>query len=118
VSANVEQIAAITQGTAAGAQESARAVHELSTLAMDLQAMVGKFKVQSTADDSFEDHSFEDHSAHYEPQQYEEAQFAEPAPEPWHGADGPFLPGEAEGQFVEGSYSKGDDAFSASASVR
>ena len=45
VSSNIEQIAAITQGTAAGAKESAIAVHELSNLAMDLQQMVGKFKV-------------------------------------------------------------------------
>ena len=45
ISSNMEQIAAITQSSAAGAQESARAAHELSSLAMDLQGMVGKFKI-------------------------------------------------------------------------
>ena len=90
VSANIEQIAGITQGTVAGAKESANAVQELSALATDLQKMLGKFKVSWSEDPA-------------------------PQPAPWHGGDGPFLPGEAEGQFVDGSFSSGDDAFSATA---
>jgi len=108
ISANIEQIAAITQGTAAGAKESAKAVHELSTLAMDLQAMVGKFKVSRAADQA-QDQSQYDHA------QYDDPQYDGPSSEPWHGAKGPFLPGQAEGQLVDASYSEGDDAFSASA---
>jgi len=100
ISSNVEQIAAITQGTAAGAKESAKAVHELSTLAMDLQAMVGKFKVSWAGDDA---------SAYDEPQ-YDDAQS-----EPWHGRESAFLPGETEGQLVDASLPEGDDAFSATA---
>ena len=45
INANIEQIAALTQGASAGAKESAKAIDELSNLAMDLQRMVGKFKV-------------------------------------------------------------------------
>jgi methyl-accepting chemotaxis protein len=45
VNGNVEQIAKITRESAAGAQQSAKACQELSGLAMDLQALVSKFKV-------------------------------------------------------------------------
>ena len=94
ISTNIEQIADLTQGTAAGAKESAKAIHELSSLAMDLQTMVGKFKVSwGTSANVPSDH---------------------PRSELWTGGDGPFLPSEAEGQYVEAEYS-GDDAFSASA---
>lgn len=34
---------------------------------------------------------------------------------PGHGGDGPFLPGEAEGQFVDVRFSSDDDALSATA---
>ena len=110
ISSNIEQIASITQGTAAGARESAKAINELSNLAMDLQTMVGKFKVCWAADDrTQEDHSQSDHS------EFDEPKYDEPATQPWRGGDGPFLPGEAEGQYVEVSHSEGDDAYSASA---
>ena len=84
-------------------------MHELSTLAMDLQAMVGKFKVSWAADGSGQD------EARYDQPQYDEPQYDGPPSEPWHGAGGPFLPGEAQGQLVDASFSEGDDAFSASA---
>ena len=44
INGNIEQIAKITQETAAGAGESAKAIHELSNLATDLQTLVSKFK--------------------------------------------------------------------------
>ncbi|MFY9804280.1 MAG: methyl-accepting chemotaxis protein [Candidatus Acidiferrales bacterium] len=47
INANIEQIAKITQETAAGSQESAKAVHELSNLATNLYTLVGKFRVNS-----------------------------------------------------------------------
>jgi len=46
VSANVEQIAKITQESAAGAQQSAKACEDLSNLALDLQQVVGQFKLE------------------------------------------------------------------------
>jgi methyl-accepting chemotaxis protein len=49
VNGNVEQIAKITRESAAGAQQSAKACQELSGLAMDLQALVAKFKVEKEA---------------------------------------------------------------------
>jgi methyl-accepting chemotaxis protein len=45
VNANVEQIASLVKASADGAQQSARACEELSTLALDLQRMVGNFKL-------------------------------------------------------------------------
>jgi methyl-accepting chemotaxis protein len=47
ITANVEQIAKITQETAAGAEQSARSCEELSNLAMDLQQLVSRFKLDS-----------------------------------------------------------------------
>jgi len=103
ISANIEQIADITQGTAAGAKESAKAINELSTLAMDLQAMVGKFKVSWASDGS----QYNNQS------QYDELQYDQFRQEPWHGRDGPLLPGKTEGQLVDASQPQGKDAFSA-----
>jgi hypothetical protein len=45
INSNIVQIAKITQETSIGANESAKAVHELSTLATELHAIVGKFKL-------------------------------------------------------------------------
>jgi methyl-accepting chemotaxis protein len=45
VSGNMEQISRISQDTAAGAQQTAKACHDLSGLALDLQSMVGQFKL-------------------------------------------------------------------------
>jgi hypothetical protein len=45
ITSNVEQIAKITHESAAGTQQSARACEELSNLALDLQALVARFKV-------------------------------------------------------------------------
>jgi hypothetical protein len=47
INANIEQIAKITQETAAGSQESAKAVHELSNLATHLHTLVSKFRVNA-----------------------------------------------------------------------
>jgi len=47
VNANLEQIAKITAETAEGAQQSAKACHDLSSLALDLQNLVGQFKLSS-----------------------------------------------------------------------
>jgi hypothetical protein len=47
VNANLEQIAKITAETAEGAQQSAKACHDLSSLALDLQNLVGQFKLRS-----------------------------------------------------------------------
>ncbi len=49
VNNTIEQISKITQESAAGAHQSARACHELSNLALDLQNLVGQFKVDSAA---------------------------------------------------------------------
>jgi methyl-accepting chemotaxis protein len=45
VSTNVEQIARITNESSSGAQQSARACQELSALALDLQKLVGQFRL-------------------------------------------------------------------------
>jgi methyl-accepting chemotaxis protein len=45
INVNIEQIAKIAQETAAGSRESAKAVHELSQLASNLQSIVNKFRV-------------------------------------------------------------------------
>jgi methyl-accepting chemotaxis protein len=45
INLNIEQIAGITQGTASGARDSAKAVNELSSLATSLHSLVSKFKV-------------------------------------------------------------------------
>jgi len=42
---NLEQIAKLVKESAAGAQQSAKACHDLSGLALDLQSMVGNFKL-------------------------------------------------------------------------
>jgi methyl-accepting chemotaxis protein len=47
VNANIDQIAKITAETSEGAQQSAKACQQLSTLALDLQSVVGQFKVHS-----------------------------------------------------------------------
>ncbi len=50
VNSNIEHISRITRETAAGAQQSARACQELSGLALDLQKLVGQFKLSSNGD--------------------------------------------------------------------
>jgi methyl-accepting chemotaxis protein len=45
VNGNVEQITRLVKESAIGAQQSATACHDLSGLALDLQTMVGKFKL-------------------------------------------------------------------------
>ena len=45
ISTRVAQIAEISRGAASGARESAKAVHELSQLAQDLQKLVDQFKI-------------------------------------------------------------------------
>lgn len=47
INVNIEQIAKIAQETAAGSQESAKAVHELSKLATNLQTIVNKFRLNA-----------------------------------------------------------------------
>ena len=47
INTNVDQIAKVTQESAAGAQQSAKACQDLSNLALDLQAAVGRFKVDA-----------------------------------------------------------------------
>jgi len=44
VSGNMEQISRISQDAAVGAQQTAKACHDLSGLALDLQSLVGQFK--------------------------------------------------------------------------
>ena len=100
INANIEQIAAITQGAAAGAKESAKAINELSNLAMDLQTMVGKFKVSW----SDREPTAHDATAH-EPE-------SEPWTESWSGGHGQLLIGDSE---LHGAISESDDAVSASA---
>jgi methyl-accepting chemotaxis protein len=46
VNVNVENISKISQESAAGAQQSAKACHDLSGLALDLQNLVGQFKLR------------------------------------------------------------------------
>jgi len=48
VNANIEQIAKLVKESAIGAQQSATACQDLSSLALDLQTMVGKFKLEGT----------------------------------------------------------------------
>lgn len=45
VNSNMEQIAKLVQESAVGAQQSAKACADLSNLALDLQALVGRFKL-------------------------------------------------------------------------
>ena len=45
VNHNVDQIAKLVKESALGAQQSAKACQDLSSLALDLQNMVGKFKL-------------------------------------------------------------------------
>jgi len=45
VSGNMEQISRISQDTATGAQQTAKACHDLSGMALDLQSIVGQFKL-------------------------------------------------------------------------
>jgi len=47
VHANMDQIAKLVKDSAAGAQQSAKACQDLSGLALDLQKMVGNFKLDS-----------------------------------------------------------------------
>lgn len=47
VSGNMEQISRISQDAAVGAQQTAKACHDLSGLALDLQGLVGQFKLMS-----------------------------------------------------------------------
>ena len=46
VNGNVDQISRLVKESAIGAQQSATACHDLSGLALDLQTMVGKFKLE------------------------------------------------------------------------
>jgi methyl-accepting chemotaxis protein len=46
VNMNIEQIAKLVKESAIGAQQSATACQDLSSLALDLQTMVGKFKLE------------------------------------------------------------------------
>jgi methyl-accepting chemotaxis protein len=48
ITANVEQIAKIARESASGAQQSARACEDMSNLAMDLQQLVGRFKLDGS----------------------------------------------------------------------
>jgi len=47
VNASIEQIAKITAETAEGSQQSAKACHDLSSLALDLQNVVSQFKLET-----------------------------------------------------------------------
>jgi methyl-accepting chemotaxis protein len=47
VNGNMDQIAKLVKEAAIGAQQSATACHDLSGLALDLQTMVGKFKLEA-----------------------------------------------------------------------
>ncbi len=47
VNASIEQIAKITAETAEGSQQSAKACHDLSSLALDLQNVVSQFKIET-----------------------------------------------------------------------
>jgi methyl-accepting chemotaxis protein len=49
VNMNIEQIAKLVKESAIGAQQSATACQDLSSLALDLQTMVGKFKLEDGA---------------------------------------------------------------------
>jgi methyl-accepting chemotaxis protein len=47
VNASIEQIAKITAETAEGSQQAAKACHDLSSLALDLQNVVSQFKLET-----------------------------------------------------------------------
>jgi len=47
VNTNIEQISKITAETAEGAQQSAKACHDLSNLALDLRNVVSQFKLSN-----------------------------------------------------------------------
>ena len=49
VNINIDQIAKLVKESAIGAQQSATACQDLSSLALDLQTMVGKFKLEEVA---------------------------------------------------------------------
>ena len=49
ITANVEEIAKVTRESASGAQQSAKACEDLSNLAIDLQHLVGRFKLETSA---------------------------------------------------------------------
>jgi len=51
VNTNIEQIAKLVKESAIGAQQSAAACQDLSNLALDLQTMVGKFKLEERSQD-------------------------------------------------------------------
>jgi methyl-accepting chemotaxis protein len=48
VNMNIEQIAKLVKESAVGAQQSATACQDLSSLALDLQTMVGRFKLEES----------------------------------------------------------------------
>ncbi len=48
INGNMEQIARLVKQSADGAQQSAKACHDLSGLALDLQKMVGAFRISET----------------------------------------------------------------------
>jgi len=56
VNRNIEQIAKLVKESAIGAQQSATACQDLSSLALDLQTMVGKFKLEEAAPARGENH--------------------------------------------------------------
>jgi hypothetical protein len=49
VNGNIEQIARLGKESAIGAQQSATACQDLSGLALDLQTLVGKFKLDESS---------------------------------------------------------------------
>jgi methyl-accepting chemotaxis protein len=55
ISSNVEQIAKIASESAAGARQSAKACEELSNLALDLQQLVGRFRLDEIGADHWAD---------------------------------------------------------------
>jgi PAS domain S-box-containing protein len=57
VNINIEQIATLVKDSAIGAQQSATACQDLSGLALDLQTMVGKFRLEDGAPGSAENPS-------------------------------------------------------------
>jgi methyl-accepting chemotaxis protein len=48
INSNIEQIARISRESATGVQQSASACHDLSNLALDLQQLVGRFKISQS----------------------------------------------------------------------
>jgi uncharacterized phage infection (PIP) family protein YhgE len=53
VNSNIEQIAKITAESAIGAQQSAKACHDLSNLALELQKIVGGFHLDSDGSNGY-----------------------------------------------------------------